>query len=230
MLNYVGEQFWAKKTTRGNHRPMALRLFVLTGGLNPPPSVLIKGRRAVIGRAEDVDVRLPDPSVSPHHATIAKRGNAYLLTDESSVHGTGVASEHRPDPVWLAADSPRVIEEGERIWIGQIELMAHFEAAERGAPTGYDELAPTLVAAGLAAAGLEPTSELVERTLEELTSLPEEKVELPAPEPEPSPLGVAALSEDDRHPPWKTDLFVAAIALVVLAGCLIGMVRALGTT
>lgn len=209
---------------------MALRLFVLTGGLNPPPSVLIKGRRAVIGRGPDADVRLPDPSVSPHHATIVKRGNAYLLTDESSVYGTGVASDGAPDPIWLSVDSPRVIEEGEHIYIGQIELVARFEAAARGAPTGYDELAPTLVRAGLSAAGLNPTEELVESTLQELTSLPEETVELSEPEPEAPPVGVVALAEDDHYPPWKTDLFVAAIALMVLAGCLIGMVRALGTT
>ncbi len=209
---------------------MALRLFVLTGDIDPPPSVLIKGRRAVIGRSEDADVRLPDPSVSPHHATIAKRGNAYLLTDESSAHGTGVASEGAPAPVWLAPDSPRVIEEGEHIWIGQIELQAQFEAAARGAETGIDELAPTLVRAGLTAAGLEATDELVESTLEELTQLPEEKLELPDPEPVLEPVGAAALSEDDRHPPWKTDVFVATIALIVLAGCLFGMYRALGTT
>lgn len=209
---------------------MALRLSVLTGGIEPSPSVLIKGRRAVIGRAADADVRLPDPSVSPVHATIVKRGEVYLLTDESSAHGTGVASEGAPSPVWLASDSPRVIEEGERIWIGQIELRAAFEAPPRGAPTGFEELAETLVAAGLKAAGMDPTPELVASTLKELTELPEENLEPEDLDPPDEPVGVAALREDDSHPPWKTDLFVAAIALVVLAGCLLGMLHALGTT
>lgn len=209
---------------------MALRLSVLTGGLDPPPSVLVKGRRAVIGRSADVDVRIPDPSVSPIHATIVKRGEAFLLTDESSRHGTGIAADGAPAPVWLPPDSPRVIEAGERIWIGQIELVAEFEAPARGAPTGFDELAPTLVQAGLRAAGMEPTPDLVESTLKELTELPEESLDLPDPEPQAEPVGIAALSEDDRHPPWKTDLLVAGIALAILAGCLLGMVRALGTT
>lgn len=209
---------------------MALRLSVLTGGLDPPPSVLVKGRRAVIGRAADVDVRLPDPSVSPVHATIVKRGEVYLLTDESSAFGTGVATEGAPAPVWLSPDSPRVIEAGERIWIGQIELCAQFEAPKRGAPTGFDELAETLVSAGLKAAGMEPTPELVASTLKELTELPEESLEPSDPEPLHQPVGVAALREDDRHPPWKTDLFVAAIALLVLAGCVLGMWHTFGTT
>lgn len=209
---------------------MALRLSVLTGGLDPPPSVLVKGRRAVIGRGASVDVRIPDPSVSPIHATVVKRGEAYLLTDESSQHGTGVASEGAHAPVWLPPDSPRVIEAGERIWIGQIELRADFEAPPRGAPTGMDDLAVTLVRAGLRAAGMDPTPELVESTLKELTDLPEESLAVPDPDPQDEPVGVAALGEEDRHPPWKTDLLVAGIALVVLAGCLLGMVRALGTT
>lgn len=209
---------------------MALRLSVLTGGLDPPPSVLIKGRRAVIGRAADADVRVPDPSVSPVHATIVKRGEVYLLTDESSAHGTGVASEGAPFPVWLSPDSPRVIEDGEHIWIGQIELFAQFEAPKRGAPTGFDELAETLVTAGLKAAGLEPTPELLASTLKELTELPEEIFEPPDPEPVHEPVGVAALREEDHYPPWKTDLFVAAIALFVLAGCLLGMLHAFGST
>lgn len=228
-LKYVGDQFWAKKSTRGNHPDMALRLYVLTAELDPAPSVLIKGRRAVIGRSADVDVRLPDPSVSPCHATILKRGEAYLLVDESSVHGTGVASDGA-DPVWLAPDSPRVIEEGEHIWIGQIELLAEFEAAKRGAPTGYDELAPALVRAGLTAAGIGVTDELVESTLAELTELPEETFDPPEPSGPHNPVGVRALEEDDRHPPWKTDLFIAALAILIIAGCLLGMWRALGTT
>lgn len=206
---------------------MALRLFVLTGNIDPLPSVLIKGRRAVIGRGEQADVRLPDPSVSLHHATIVKRGDAFLLSDEGSAHGTGVSSDGKTQPVWFSPDSPRVIEDGEHIWIGQIELRAEFEAAARGAPTGFDELAPTLVRTGLSSVGLEPTEDLVNRTLAELTLLPDEKLE----EPEPSaPAVVPSASyfeEETRNPPWKTDLFVAAIALMILAGCSLGMMHLL---
>lgn len=208
---------------------MALRLLVLTAPLDPPPSVLIKGRRATIGRASDVDVRIPDPSVSPHHATIIKRGEAYLLLDENSVHGTGVAAAGRAEPVWLSADSPRVIEEGERIWIGQIELLAHLEAAPRGAETGFDELPETLVAAGLSAVGIEPSDAMVKRTLDELTSLPEERIPEP-PIPSVEPVGVAALAAEDRNPPWITDALIAFIALLILAGCAIGLYSVMGAT
>jgi predicted component of type VI protein secretion system len=193
--------------------------------------VLIKGRRAVIGRGEDVDVRIPDPSVALCHATIIKRGEAYLITDEGSKHGTGIAAAGRSSPVWLAPDSPRVIEEGERIFIGQIELMAHLEAAPRGAASGFDELAPHLVRAGLLAAGLEPTEDLVARTLEELTGLPEEA--LPE-DPDDAigfePVGVADLREDDKNPPWMTDLLIAGIALMILLGCAFGIYSVVGAT
>jgi predicted component of type VI protein secretion system len=203
---------------------------VLTAQVDPLPSVLVKGRRAVIGRGADVDVRIPDPSVSPHHATIIKRGEAYLLIDEGSRHGTGVVAAGRREPVWLAPDSPRVIEEGERIFIGQIELEAHLEAAPRGAKTGYEELAPHLVRAGLTAAGLLATDELVESTLDELTSLPEEILPEDDDVPAASKVGVAALAEDDRNPPWITDLMVAGIALAILAGCALGLYSVLRLT
>lgn len=185
----------------------------------------------MIGRGADVDVRIPDPSVALHHATIVKRGEAYLITDEGSKHGTGITAAGRTTPVWLAPDSPRVIEEGERIFVGQIELVAHLEAAPRGAPSGFEELAPNLVRAGLVAAGLEPSDDLVERTLEELTNLPEEALaeddhETPGSEP----LGVADLREDDKNPPWMTDLLIAGIALMILAGCAFGIYSVIGTT
>jgi hypothetical protein len=79
-------------------------------------------------------------------------------------------------------------------------------------------LAQELVAAGLVSAGYEPTDELVAATLDELTHLPDEEVSLPA-DPPPPKLGVADLFDEDKHPPWKTDLFVAGLAILVSAGC-----------
>ncbi len=203
-----------------NGEGVAVQLEVLTAGLDPAPRVLLKGRRASLGRGVHCDVRIPDPSVSRLHASIVKRGPNYLLIDENSRYGTGIGTDS--DPIWLAPDSPRIIEDGEHIWLGQIELKVSLIAAKRDAETGQDELPRTLVRAGLAAVGLEPDDQLVESTLLELTELPDEEVPLPSPDENPSPLaGVADLFDEDRHPPWKTDLFIAAVALLVTIGCLL---------
>ncbi len=201
---------------------MALRLLVLTAAVDPPPSVVITGRKALVGRGADCEVRLPDPSVSSHHATIRKRGDSYILIDEFSSHGTGIAAAGEASPIWLAPESPRVLEDGDHLFFGQIELGVVLEATEKGAPNGREELASTLVRAGLVAAGLEPTDELVESTLRELTELEDELYEEPEDEL-PEPVGVAALEQDDRHPPWRTDVFVAALALLIVFGCLFGI-------
>jgi len=208
---------------------VGLRLLVLTADVDPPPSVLIKGRKAAVGRGQDCEIRLPDPSVSLHHATIRKRGDSYLLFDEGSSHGTGIGTPESPAPVWLAPDSPRVIEDGEHLWFGQIEVLAQFHANKRGEASGYEELPHQLVEAGLRAAELNPTPELIESTLQELTELEdelfeEEQLALP------DPIGVAGLEEEDRHPPWMADAMVAGIAVCILAGCALGMAHLAGLT
>lgn len=203
---------------------VALRLVILTAAIEPKASVLVTGRRTTVGRARDVDILIPDPSVSPHHATIMKRGEHYLLVDESSAHGTLVAGPEGGEPVCLAPDSPRVIKDGERIWFGQIEVAATLEAARRGEPSGQEELPLLLVRAGLVAAGLAATDEMVEKTLQELTELPEQRLNVSAPEQEIArSVGVADLRQDDESPPWITDTVVAGLALLLLSGCAYGI-------
>lgn len=195
---------------------MAIQLQVLSADLDPPPSVLIKARRASLGRGPHCDVRLPDPSVSKLHASIVKRGDSYLLIDEGSHFGTGVG--RGPEPVWLAKDAPRVLSDGEHVWLGQIELrVTMVDGREKGARPG--DLALQLVRAGLISAGYEATDALVERTLAELTELPDEEVPLPPPPPTAPRLGVADLFDEDKHPPWKADLFVGGLAFAVSMGC-----------
>ncbi len=203
---------------------MALRLTILTAAIEPKASVLVTGRRVTVGRAEDAHVRIPDPSVSPHHATIMKRGEHYLLVDESSLHGTAVMGRGQKEPIWLAPDSARVIEDEEKIWFGQIEVAATLEAAPRGAPSGMEELPELLVRAGLTAAGLEITNELVEKTLAELTELPEQRLWIEEEQKAAEiPRGVSDLRQDDESPPFITDAVVAGIALFILAGCAYGL-------
>lgn len=194
---------------------MAIELQVLSAGLDPPPSVVIKARRASLGRAPHCDVRIPDPSVSQLHASVVKRGEHYLLIDEGSHYGTGVGLG--PEPVWLVPDAPRILSDGEHIWLGQIELRVRLVDG-RGKTTERDELPLTLVRAGLTSLGLEPSEERVASTLSELTDLPDEEVQLPSPAPPPR-LGVADLFDEDKHPPWKADLFVAGLALLITVGC-----------
>lgn len=212
---------------------MALRLFVLTASEGEPPSVLIKGRTAKIGRSIGSDVRLPDPSVSPHHATIRKRGESYILVDEGSTHGTSASSpdaiEEGQAAVLLAPESPRILKDGEHIWVGEIELVVAFEATQRGAPTGQEELPYQLVRLGLRSAGLTPTDTLVTKTLAELTDLPEERLE---PEIEADVererLRASVPGEDESNPPWITDLVISGLAVLLLGGCAYGIYYLIG--
>lgn len=196
---------------------MALRIFVLSAAVEPAPSVLLKGRRATLGRAEDSHVRIPDPSVSAHHATIIKRGENYLLLDEGSRLGT--AAGPWESLVWLAPESPRILRHGEHVLLGQIELRVELVASQKGEATGQEELARTLVRHGLQAAGFEATPQLIESTLDELTALEDGPIKVEESEPLHEPVGVAALAAEDRHPPWKTDLMIGLLALLIAGGC-----------
>lgn len=46
------------------------------------------GDRVRLGRSRGCDVRLPDLSVSPHHASLERDGRGYALVDEGSTNGT----------------------------------------------------------------------------------------------------------------------------------------------
>lgn len=197
----------------------------MTAQTDPHPSVLVKGRRVRLGRAEQCEVRIPDPSVSREHAVLIKRGTHYLLMDQGSHHGTAVALPGHP-PVQLAPDSPRILKDGEHIWLGHIELEVRLEAAPRGTPAQTEDLAPALVRAGLTAIGVEATASKIQEVLNELTELEDEPMLDLEPEeltPARERVGVAALAEDDQHPPWVTDAFLGVLATLLAAGCIYGL-------
>ncbi len=60
------------------------------------------GDRVRLGRSRGCDVRLPDLSVSPHHASLERDGRGYALVDEGSANGT------RLGPLDAAESAPLV--------------------------------------------------------------------------------------------------------------------------
>jgi pSer/pThr/pTyr-binding forkhead associated (FHA) protein len=64
---------------------------------------VLDGDRLRIGRARDCDVRLPDLSVSHHHASVERDGRGYALVDEGSNHGTRLGALDSAESIRLAA-------------------------------------------------------------------------------------------------------------------------------
>ncbi|HQR47370.1 MAG TPA: SpoIIE family protein phosphatase [Thermoanaerobaculia bacterium] len=56
---------------------------------------------AEVGRTSLVDVELADPSVSRRHASLARRGESWILTDLGSQNGTAVNGKRLREPVAL---------------------------------------------------------------------------------------------------------------------------------
>jgi tetratricopeptide (TPR) repeat protein len=69
----------------------------------------LSGHGQVVGRATDVDISIPDTSVSRRHVKVSKRGSEWLLEDLGSGNGTllngerieGVSAVHHADLVTL---------------------------------------------------------------------------------------------------------------------------------
>jgi pSer/pThr/pTyr-binding forkhead associated (FHA) protein len=112
------------------------------------PKLVFDLPRIVIGRGENSDVRLPDPSVSQRHATIRQRGTDYIVLDEGSTNGTFAG------PVKLSAGAPRLLKTGDRLRFGRVWATVAIEgAANCSTPQETRELALRLVAGSLQAEG-----------------------------------------------------------------------------
>ncbi|MFO0762899.1 MAG: FHA domain-containing protein [Byssovorax sp.] len=134
---------------------MALTLVVVSaerGGEGRELSLTLDAPLLVIGRGEGCDLRLPDPSVSQRHATIRQRGGEHLLVDEGSVNGTFHAA------VRLPPQTPRALRSGDKVRLGRVWIEVRIEPAlvKGSTAAAAKELALTLVAQGLAAAGEDP--------------------------------------------------------------------------
>jgi Protein of unknown function (DUF3662)/FHA domain len=70
--------------------------------------------RAVIGRAKDCDIQLPDPNVSRRHAEVRQEGAAYWVIDLDSTNGTEVNGRRQ---------KRAKLRQGDRITVGSTELV-----------------------------------------------------------------------------------------------------------
>jgi DNA-binding winged helix-turn-helix (wHTH) protein len=87
--------------------------------------LLLQEGEYVLGRGADVDIRLPSPSVSQHHAKLVIAGGTATLEDLESKNGSFVRGRRVSEPVRL--------EDGDRIRLGGFELV--FRAATSSGST-----------------------------------------------------------------------------------------------
>ncbi|MCU0684928.1 MAG: FHA domain-containing protein [Polyangiaceae bacterium] len=112
------------------------------------PALTFDASRVVIGRAEGCEVRLPDASVSPRHASLRRHEGAYVIVDEGSDNGTFVAGAR------LSPLAPRTIADGELVRVGRVWLELRLNAALAvSSPRATVDLALALVERALADAG-----------------------------------------------------------------------------
>lgn len=188
-------------------------MLVLSAPVEPPLYVERDGRLITLGRDPGADVCLPDPTVSPRHATLKRRGNRYLLTDEGSTSGTALTGRQGGQPVWLSPGSPRVVEDGDRVLLGTVELELRTESDAPGRAS--EDLARDLVTASMAALGLPIEPEHVQAALDELCTLPDEPRAQAAEPPPAPPVDPAGIVSGGRAR-TLTDFAVAGAALLVL--------------
>jgi hypothetical protein len=94
----------------------AASLVMLDGGI--PRTFRLASRASSIGRGEGSDIRLVSPRVSQRHAVVHVEQTGYRLQDCDSANGTFVNG---------VRVSERMLEEGDRIRIGELELVFHAE-------------------------------------------------------------------------------------------------------
>jgi pSer/pThr/pTyr-binding forkhead associated (FHA) protein len=112
---------------------------------------VLDGDRLRLGRARGCDVRLPDLSVSPHHASIERDGQSYALVDEGSTHGTRLGALD-------AAASPRLVAGQRRPICGpSLARIGPFLLAIRPEADGRPDTARELATATIRLAALSGT-------------------------------------------------------------------------
>lgn len=136
---------------------MLLALSVISpngAGLGPTAYKVFDQRGGTIGRVEGNDWVLPDPDkfVSSRHANVRWSGGAYYLED-TSTNGTFINAPDQPVP----RDGPVRLQDGDRIFIGDYEIMVQLIDA---APAEEPAPAPAPPPPGLGLGTVDPLAAL----------------------------------------------------------------------
>lgn len=102
---------------------MAVNVSVCLGATKRARTLSFDAPRVVIGRGVGCDVRLPDRSVSQHHATIRRERDHYVVVDEGSTNGTYLNGERLP------SRGRRVLKRQTSLRTGRIQLDVEVEEA-----------------------------------------------------------------------------------------------------
>src|SRR5262249_30047373 len=109
------------------------KLVLLSPGMTGQ-SLDLKAEKTTIGRLEDNQFPIAEPSVSSHHCEVVLRGNDVIVKDLNSTNGTFINGEK-------VTEGP--LKPGQILRLGQVEMRLETEAA---APAGAPKkLSQTMV-------------------------------------------------------------------------------------
>ena len=134
------------------HASLVVRQGAQTGTTFP-----IGGDEFVLGREEGADVSVRDPEVSRRHSRISWQSGGYYLEDLGSTNGTFLNGD--------LVTSPRLLQSGDTIGIGQTVLVFQMQAAAAPMPHPAATARPAPVPPPAAEAGLEPERRVRRRWL-----------------------------------------------------------------
>jgi pSer/pThr/pTyr-binding forkhead associated (FHA) protein len=135
---------------------MALTVLIKLEG-EDDVALTLDAPRIVIGRSKGCEILLPDPTVSPRHASIRLQGGSNLIVDEGSTNGIAVEN------VKLPKGTPRSVKDGALVRIGRVWLELKFGAGMPSKPAEARAAAMDVLAAQLRAQG-EPLAPYIEVT------------------------------------------------------------------
>jgi hypothetical protein len=121
------------------------RFWVLASAALPKGHAILGREPMVLGREPACELRVFSPDVSRRHARIARAGVSYAIQDLGSSNGTFVNGR--------SADKPRVLENGDLVAVGMVQLKFAIVDGERDDvaqrfQTALDETDQVLKAAG----------------------------------------------------------------------------------
>jgi two-component system cell cycle response regulator len=97
--------------------PRSEAVLTVLRGANPGALYTVIAAESVVGRSADVEVPIPDDSLSRRHARIRRAGTRYTLEDLGSTNGTFVDGTR--------VTAPHLLEDGCRIFLGTRTVL-HF--------------------------------------------------------------------------------------------------------